>query len=75
MENKKVWFKNMDAIELLKHYNERKNDLDKTQSEILACRQTMKTLRKREIQELERLNTIHHWISSKSGVKSKAKRI
>jgi hypothetical protein len=69
METKTRIFKNMDIQELTKNYTERKQLLEATQAEILEYRQKIKTLRKRELVERERLNTITHWLSSRFGKK------
>jgi hypothetical protein len=75
METKTRIFKNMNIQELTKNYTERKELLEVTQAEILECRQKMKTLRKRELLELEKLKTITHWLSSRWGKKISHKRI
>lgn len=65
MERLKTNFKNMKAIDLLKHYDERKLELDKVQNEVIELKKQMDLLKKKELLVAKRFITVKHWVESR----------
>lgn len=58
-------FKYMKAEDLLKHYIERDSELKETQKKIEDNRAELIRLRKIELSQAQRLQTVKHWINSR----------
>jgi len=55
----------MSAIDLLKHHDERKLELDIVQNEVKSLQSQIRAMRKKELLLAQRFMTVKHWVSSR----------